>query len=49
MVKVLKITDFESITISYESEYSVLDTGYWNSSTYHQGVLSVLVDLKTVL
>jgi len=41
MVKVLKITNLESIKIPYKSEYSVLNTGYRNSSTYHQEVLSV--------
>lgn len=41
MVKVLKITNLESIKTPYKSEYSVLNTGYWNSATYHQGVLSV--------
>jgi hypothetical protein len=41
MVKVLKITNLESIKIPYKSKYSVLNTGYRNSSTYHQEVLSV--------
>jgi len=39
MVKVLKITNLESIKIPNNSEYSVLNSGYWNSSTYHRGVL----------